>query len=469
MTTLPKKQIVIIGAGPTGLGAAWRLHQSGFEDWALYEREDAVGGLAGSYFDEKGFTWDVGVHVTHSHYHYFTEVLDDLFGPSGWLKHERESWVRAAGAWVPYPFQHNLHRLPPEVRADCVEGLLRAAMNGSEGAFANFDDFIARTFGQGIADVFMRPYNRKIWTCEPDEMDAGWIADRVAVPDAVRVARNLALNRDDTSWGPNNTFRFPATGGTGAIWREIAARLPAEKLHLGIEAVALDADARTITLDDGTDVRYDSLISTMPIDQLSRISGRIRWIDLATRLSHTSTRVVGVALDGKPPTHLETMCWIYFPGEDCPFYRVGHFSRFSPNNVDDIRRRWSLVCEVAESSERRAKKKHVAEECIRGLAAAGVIDSPEQVHHTWVRRFEYGYPTPTLGRDDVVNDLLAGLYKAGILSRGRFGAWRYEVGNMDHSFMQGVEAADHVIRGRPETTLWNPALVNSSRSTPKND
>ncbi len=466
---MTRSEIVIIGAGPTGLGAAYELQRLGFEDWVLYEREEDVGGLAKSYFDEKRFTWDIGVHVTHSHYDFFTKLLDGLLGPSGWIRHERRSWVRVLNTWVPYPFQYNLHRLPPERRSDCMRGLLRAARDGSDRAFANFDDFIVRTFGKGIADVFMRPYNRKIWACEPAEMDAGWIADRVPVPDAARVARNVELRKDDTGWGPNSTFRFPARGGTGAIWKTIAAELPAEKLHFESDVVRLNAGARTLMLADGTDVRYGTLISTMPLDQLARISERAKWINLAADLVHTSVHVIGVALDGKAPAEIETKCWIYCPEDNCPFYRVTHFSLYSPDNVDDIERHWSLICEVAESDEMPVDETRVVEESIRGLVASGMIDSAERVHHTWLRRFEYGYPTPTVGRDKILNALLPELAAAGILSRGRFGAWKYEVGNMDHSFMQGVEAADHIVQGKEEVTLWNPALVNTPRSTPKND
>jgi hypothetical protein len=83
------------------------------------------------------------------------------------------------------------------------------------------------------------------------------------------------------------------------------------------------------------------------------------------------------------------------------------------------------------------------------------------VAHTWYHRAEYAYPIPTLSRDGIVNSLLPDLMRSGILSRGRFGAWLYEVGNMDHSFMQGFEAAAHVLFGAPELTVWHPHLANT--------
>ena len=102
---------LIVGAGPTGLGAAWRLDQLGHRDWLLFEAEPEAGGLAASVVDEHGFTWDLGGHVQFSHYEHFDGLMDDLLGPDGWLYHERASWVWTRGAFVPYPFQLNLHRL----------------------------------------------------------------------------------------------------------------------------------------------------------------------------------------------------------------------------------------------------------------------------------------------------------------------------------------------------------------------
>ncbi|HEX6213166.1 MAG TPA: NAD(P)-binding protein, partial [Vicinamibacterales bacterium] len=68
-------RIVIIGAGPTGLGAAWRLHELGHHNWVLYESTDHPGGLASSVVDTQGFTWDLGGHVLFSHYKYFDNVM----------------------------------------------------------------------------------------------------------------------------------------------------------------------------------------------------------------------------------------------------------------------------------------------------------------------------------------------------------------------------------------------------------
>lgn len=454
-------RILIIGGGPAGLGAAYFLTQAGSEDWALYERDAVVGGLARSVVDEHGFTWDIGGHVAFSHYGLYTRLLQSLLGSDGWIEHERESWVRLLNTWVPYPFQNNIHRLPAPQRARCLEGLIRAAIDQASPPRDNFEQFILLTFGEGVAELFMLPYNCKVWAYHPRRLGAHWIGERVAVPDPVRVSRNVALSQDDVSWGPNSKFSFPRRGGTGAIWAAVERTVPESKIRLNREVTAVDVDRRKIHFSNGDEDSYESLISTMPIDILANMCGRKDWLEASSRLLRSSTYIIGVALHGRAPDDLATKCWMYFPEDDNPFYRVTHFSLYSPNNVDDIGRHWSLMCEVSESPEKPVDSSCVVDDTISGLVTTGLIDSPNRVGHIWVQHVDYAYPTPTPDRDEIINFLLCELSAKNIFSRGRFGAWRYEVGNMDHSFMQGYEAAAHLLHGSPELTVWEPYLVNT--------
>jgi hypothetical protein len=93
---------------------------------------------------------------------------------------------------------------------------------------------------------------------------------------------------------------------------------------------------------------------------------------------------------------------------------------------------------------------------------AGVIERRDQVLHVWRTRIERAYPSPSLGRDDALNRLLPDLEAHGIFSRGRFGAWKYEVSNQDHSFMQGVETVGRLLSHQPELTVWFPNRVNQT-------
>src|ERR1043165_6961695 len=106
-------KILILGAGPTGLGAAYRLKELGHAAFRVVDRNPYIGGLAASFRDPQGFTWDIGGHVMFSHYDYYDRVFDRLMGKKS-PRNTGESWVRISGRWVPYPFQHNIRYLPKQ-------------------------------------------------------------------------------------------------------------------------------------------------------------------------------------------------------------------------------------------------------------------------------------------------------------------------------------------------------------------
>lgn len=448
-------RVAIIGAGPTGLGAAFRLKEQGHDDFTLYEAGDRVGGLAASHVDERGFTWDVGGHVQFSHYPYFDALMDRALPADGWLNHRRQSWVWLRGRFVPYPFQYNIHRLPEEDLRRCLDGL---AARPRDGAPANFGAWIDATFGRGIAELFLRPYNRKVWAYPPERLGYRWVGERVAVVDEARVNDNVRLRRDDTGWGPNSTFRFPRRGGTGAVWEAVADLVGRDKIRLRSPVTAVSARRRTVTLSDGSGHRYDALLNTMPLDRfaamVSELSPEVKR--RACGLKHSSTHVVGVGLAGRPKEELADKCWIYFPEDDCPFYRVTLFSRYSPLNVPDPERAWSLLTETSESAEKPVDGRRIVEQTISGLLATRLISSREDIVSVWHHRVEHGYPTPALDRDEVLSEVQPALEALGLFSRGRFGAWLYEASNQDHSVMQGAEWVDRILSGKPETT-WRPA------------
>lgn len=445
-------RIVIVGAGPTGLGAAHRLQELGHHDFVVLEAGPCVGGLARSVVDERGFTWDIGGHVQFSHYSYYDDVVERALD-GRWLEHDRESWIWIAGSWVPYPLQYNLHRLPAELRERALRGLEEVA--GERRATpADFREWIRANFGTGLAELFLEPYNRKVWGYPPEEMDVGWMGERVAVPDLERVRRGIRENRDDVSWGPNNRFRFPESGGTGAIWEGVARQLQPGRILLSSPVVAVDAGAKTLRSEAGELFEWDALISTMPLDRLCRcLEGSARPWPGAGRLRHSAVHVVGIGLCGPRPESLRRKCWMYFPEPSSPYYRVTVFSNYSPRNVPARPAHWSLMAEVCESPSKAVDRAGLVEATIDALRRDGLVPEETEVVSRWHHREEHGYPTPFLGRDEVLAVLRRALESHAIFSRGRFGSWRYEVSNQDHSFMQGVEVVNRLLLGEPEPTL----------------
>jgi len=466
--TGPQPRIVIIGAGPTGLGAGYRLKELGYTNFTLFDRHPYVGGLAHSFTDPQGFTWDIGGHVMFSHYDYYDRCFDALMG-SDFTLNDRESWVRMMDRWVPYPFQNNVRYLPKQAAFECLSGLIKAQTGKGRvktpADAANFGEFIDAVFGEGIAKHFMRPYNFKVWAHAPEMMNKHWIGERVAVIDIERALKNVVLETDDFGWGPNNRFKFPLKGGTGEFYRRFGPVLgltqdgregPASHVRLNKTVATIDVDAKVVTLTDGSREPYDVLVSTMPLDVLCRdvlrgdVPDHIRRT--AARLLHSSGHMVGIGIRRPCPS---TKSWMYYPEDNCPFYRVTYLSNYSPFMTPDKDRFYSLLCETSASDHKPVDAATIVHDTIEGLVASGMItrDETADIVSTWHYFADYSYPTPSVDRDEVLAEVIPWLESRGIYSRGRFGMWKYEVSNTDHTLMQGVELANRLVLGEPETTI----------------
>jgi UDP-galactopyranose mutase len=442
----PTATVAIVGAGPCGLACARELDRLGHRRWTIYERDATVGGLARSVVDPAGFTWDLGGHVVFSHYGEFDALLAEVMGADV-HHHDRSSYIRSGDSWVPYPFQNHLRHLPPEQIRECLDGL--AAAPGGDPSM-DFATWMRAVFGPGITRLFMEPYNRKVWATAPERMQSRWQAERVAVVDYARAAAAVTEERDEVAWGPNHHFVFPAHGGTGEIYRRMAVPL-ADRIRLEAAVAGVDPVARRLRLGDSTEVDYDVLVSTMPLDRL--VAGLEHAPEpvraAAEALVHNSVYMTGV---GYELPLRDERSWMYFPDADVPFYRVTNFAKYGAANVPDAdtRRYCSYMTETAFSDELPLARAGLEERVLAGLVSAGLVPATAPVASVHVEAIPYAYPVPTLGRDGALAVIQPWLEAQGILSRGRFGTWRYELGNMDHAVKLGIDAARRLIHDTPE-------------------
>jgi protoporphyrinogen oxidase len=243
-------------------------------------------------------------------------------------------------------------------------------------------------------------------------------------------------------------------GGTGAIYQAFMPYVESH-LHLQKQASRVDFDAKVVEFADGSSTDYDVLISTLPVDQLVLWSAGVPTgiAEAATRLSHSGSYIVGVGVSRPCPSE---KCWIYFPEDDCPFYRVTYLSNYSPNIAPD-QDHFLLLAETSYSPWKHESKDDIVERVIQGLINTGLLDEGdrERIASTYLIDVPYSYPIPTLERDGALATIQPFLMERDVYSRGRFGAWLYENGNMDHSVMQGVEVVDSVLLDTKETT-WKP-------------
>src|SRR3989338_10870985 len=172
--------VLIVGAGLTGLSAAWHLRGSD-TSVRLIEATSSVGGLTKT-CEEQGFHFDRTGHLLHLRDNSIKQwIVDDLF--KGKLLHiDRVSRVWSSGVYTRYPFQANTYGLPEEVASECIEEYLKVLEHPPKKKVRTAEDFIYKHFGKGFAKHFMIPYNQKLWGVHPKYMTAEWGERFIPIP-----------------------------------------------------------------------------------------------------------------------------------------------------------------------------------------------------------------------------------------------------------------------------------------------
>jgi hypothetical protein len=123
------------------------------------------------------------------------------------------------------------------------------------------------------------------------------------------------------------------------------------------------------------------------------------------------------------------------------------------------------MCEIAESIDKAIDHNQVIYAAEQGLKNTKLIDEQTEIVSRFHIRLEHGYPTPFYGRDPLCQEISDELETFQIYSRGRFGSWKYEIANQDHSLMQGVEVIDRILFGTEEMTFKHSNIVNRNRDS----
>jgi UDP-galactopyranose mutase len=441
-------EVIVVGAGLTGLSAAY--HLEGKANAVVLERASDPGGLAKSRRSD-GFVFDYSIHILYTSDPYCDELIRQRLLPGRLIQQQRQSFCYSHGVFTEYPYQLYNHGLPAPVVAENLLGLIEATYAEHTGPPEHYEEWIYRTFGRGIADNFMIPYNRRQWAWDLREMGYDWIAERVPVPD-LRDVITGALEPPAARVGPNREFWYPTEGGIEALPRALAEAVPTERVRVGSGVRSIDLQAHELTLDDGTSMHYDNLISTLPLPTLAAMSrgGPSEEIaSLAKDLRSNRVHTVNLGFQGDDLGPLSELHWVYFPEPSFPFHRISLPHRFSPSMVPEGCS--SIQIEVSESRYQHVDTETLVDRCLAALCRLGVLGDGDQrpvseggrVRFTDVVTLDPAYIIYDLRHRETVGALQGALAAVDVQSAGRFGEWEYF--NMDHSILSGKRAADRLL------------------------
>jgi protoporphyrinogen oxidase len=423
--------VVVLGGGLTGISTA--LHLGGRRPFVLFEQEERLGGHART-DQREGFYFDKTGHWLHLRDDYTRALVSDLLGDQV-TPVARNARVFSHGALTRYPFQSNLHGLPPAVVKECLLAYLDRPQALEP---RNFEEYCLKHFGAGIARHFMVPYNRKLWGVEPGEITAAWCDRFVPRPTLEQVVAG-AVGANPPELGYNISFLYPRQGGIESLTRALTARLAGGHVHTRSRVERVDPDARTVVV-GGETVRYGALVSTLPLPELMGcMAGLPPAVEqAAARLRATPVAYLNIATRRAPPVDFH---WIYVPEEQYPFYRVGIYSNAVPAMAPPGR--GGLYVELAARDVTRVED--VLPGVVPGLIATGVIDSAEDVLFAELRTLRYAYVVFDHHYYDATATIFRHLEHKGIHSRGRYGSWTYNA--MEDCILAGRDVAALLVPG----------------------
>lgn len=509
-----KTQVAVIGAGPTGLSAAYHLGK----DALLIEQNDTVGGWCRS-IEDKGFTFDYAGHIMFSNDPYVHEMYKMLLGDNVHWQN-REAWVYSKNVYTRYPFQGALYGLPPETIKECIVGAIEARfgplstkaddvakkLHGGNGSLSgtaqmngnghkngnghsnghangngvakackikegdvkdccgdgimeaevqlthrdraaqlrqsseepkNFEEFIYKVWGWGIGKHFAIPYNKKIWAIDLKEMETSWLGGRVPLPNLEEMILG-ALSPAPAPMGPNARFGYPLKGGFQALMNGFLPYVQ-DRLLLSTRVVGISPSKREINLSNGATVKYEQLISTMPLPVLIRMMGAevpesVR--KAADGLRHTSVKCVNIGVGRENVTDKH---WIYYP-EDTVFHRIFVQGNASPhcNKPGGF----GFTCEITYSPHKPlpCDGEELIKLCIKDAIRVGFIKEDDAIWAANVVDMPYAYVIYDHARPKNIETIRAFLKQHDIVLVGRYSEWEYY--NSDHAFLAGKRGAE---------------------------
>jgi protoporphyrinogen oxidase len=430
--------MLIVGAGLTGLSAAYHLEETGSTDYLLIEAEDRPGGWAKTDWSGR-FGSDRAVHALYFRDRQIRDWIVKLLGGS-LISHQKRCLVDSGGVRTPFPFHANLYGRQVEVVRDCLSGLWEASLQQSKPSSppTTFEDWISRTYGSGIAKHFMGPYNGKMWTVPPSDMEWQWTADYVPTISPNRILAG-ALSPLDSAFGLNSTFLYPRRG-ISELADALARRV--KPIRYGVRLQRIIPEERVALLEDGSGIRYSELVSTIPLPRLVDLCQRLPPQMMAARSRLEGLDIVLVDVGFRDP-EVDDVHWVYLPDPDVLPYRIQLVHSFSDALMPPGH---GMYCaEISHSKHRPLPVGSLRKRVVRDLIQTGWLRTHEQVTFARERRFTSAYAIPRPGYREEVALLQRHLRRQGIYSIGRYGEWKYS--SMEDALLDGKRAAQLLSEG----------------------
>jgi len=439
-TKVPGVRWAVLGGGLAGVTLARLLHERG-HGVQVFEKERETGGLCRSRA-ERGFTFDTGgSHVIFSRDAEVLGFMHQVLGENREVR-DRQTKIFYKGRYVKYPFENGLAELPKEDLFFCLSEFVKALIASEKGEFsppANFREWMVQTFGKGIAESYLIPYNEKIWKIAPEQMSAHWVEGRVPRPPVEDILKS-AIGIETEGYTHQAVFSYPRTGGIESLVKAIGAPVR-EFISTGAPVTSVRRERKGFVLQaGGREARADRVVSTIPLPALLPCLGDVPdgVREACDGLRSTALLSVCIGIRGRVPPY----SWVYIPSPEVGlFNRVSFPSNYSPAVAPPGHS--SVLAEITclrEDPVFSAPDGEIVSHVIGGLGKMGVLDDPGKVMYTAVERSPFAYVVYDLAYQARIRVVREFCGDRGIHLVGRFSQFEYL--NMDGVIRSAMDFAE---------------------------
>ncbi len=436
-------KITVLGAGLAGLSAAEELARRGHKVVVL-EKESSHGGLA-STIKRNGFYYDQGPHRFHTSNNLILDFVKGLPGID-LLELNRVSRIRLLDRYFKYPlaFSNVLSTMPLQWGLGIMLSFLKEKIRGLfiPREQESFEGWVLSRFGRGLYDLYLAPYNKKLWGIKPSQLSADWASQRISVPSLAGMIKETIIPSKETARSLVSTFHYPR-GGIGEICSGLASGITemGGSILYSTEPAGLEKTLKgwRIDLPEGH-IMCDKVINTIPVNCYTELLGSIlpeKVHRAASDLNFRALVFLAVLLksDIEPSDH-----WIYTSEDRYLFNRLSISRNFDPDVPSQIV--FECSCQEGDPVWNMSK-----EELLRTIIpGAEHLDlfSADKVLGADTSRQAHAYPIYDLTYAKKTSLVLDALEKIeDSVTCGRQGLFRYN--NMDHSIEMGKYAALEVL------------------------
>jgi len=433
---MPNPNIVVLGSGMAGFGAAYRLHAENITP-VMFDQNAYSGGHTASFRNDSGFLFDVGPHISFTKDPRIQEVFADSVDQQyETIQISLNNYWR--GYWPLHPVQVHLHGLPEDVVVKVIKDFVEESQ-APERPVKTYADWLLSSFGRTFAELFPMQYTRKYHLTTAENMSTDWLGPRIYRPSLEEVLRG-ALSPSAPHVHYITHFRYPTNGGFTSYLKKF---VPMGNLKLNHQLVSIDSRARQLTFSNGHVTQYDALVSSVPLpDLIAMIQGAPADVVEASRRLACSTCIlvnIGVNRHDLSKAHMT-----YFYDEDICFTRLGFPHMLSATNAPA--RTGNIQAEVYFSDKYKplvGSPDDWIEPVIRDLRRCGILTEDDQILSRGAMLLRYANIIFDLERAAALKIVHAYLDELGIGYCGRYGDWGYMW--TDESFKSGELAAERVL------------------------